>query len=225
MVWAKIQSLSRNLFRKSTVESDLDEEVQAFVEMSAQEQIERGSSPEEARRNILADLGGAERLKQAVREERSGSALESVAQDLRFGLRQITKSSGLAATVVLTLALSIGITTAVFSVLYAMVIRPLPYNDVSRIVFLETHSANGGTQWASYPEYADWRRMSHSFSALAGFNPLGTVGLEGGSSPVALNAIAGTDNFFQVFGVNPILGRTFAPGEDQNGRNDVVVLS
>ncbi|HTW48688.1 MAG TPA: ABC transporter permease [Acidobacteriaceae bacterium] len=221
---ARLRSLWRNWFRRNAVDADLDEEVQAYVEMAAEEKIAAGATAEEARRATLAEMGGAERLKQQVRAERAGTWLESVAQDLRFGLRQVTQSPAFGLTVLATLALSIGIATAVFSVLYAMVIRPLPYRDVSRIVALDTHSAGGGSQAASWPEYVDWRRMSRSFTAMAGLTQ-STVGLEGGAGPVALREVQTTDNFFDVFGVNPIVGRTFAAGESQAGRNDIVVLS
>lgn len=152
--------------------------------------------------------------------------MQSFLQDLRYAFRQLSKSPGFSATVIATLALSIGITAAVFSVLYAMIIRPLPYAHPERIVALETHSPQGYTQPASYPEYLDWRKLSHSFTALAGRNGLGgTVNFEGPAGPIALHSVQTTDNFFDVFGVNPILGRTFAQGEDQDGKNDVVVLS
>jgi putative ABC transport system permease protein len=225
MVWSRVKSLWRNWFRRGDVDADLDAEVRAFVEMSAEEDAARGVRPEEARRRALAEMGGAERLKQQVREWRAGAGIESVTQDLRFGVRQVVKSPGFGLTVIATLALSIGITTAVFSVLYAMVIRPLPYQDVSRIVAMDTRAAGGGTQFASYPEYVDWRKMQHSFTALAGFNQQGAVGMESDAGAVVLHEVAGTDNFFTVFGVNPVVGRTFLPGEDANGRNDVVVLS
>jgi len=151
--------------------------------------------------------------------------MQSFLQDLRYALRQLRKSPGFGVTVIATLALSIGITAAVFSVLYAMLIRPLPYRDADRIVALETRSPEGYTQPASYPEYLDWRRMSHGFSALAGYSAYGTENFEGPSGPMAMHVVKGTDNFFDVFGVSPILGRTFAPGEDADGKNDVVVLS
>lgn len=224
MPGAQLKHLWRNWFRRTDVEAELDDEVRSYVEMAADERMAAGATSEEARRVTLAEMGGAERLKQQVREERAGTRLESVAQDLRFGLRQVTQSPGFGLTVMATLALSIGIATAVFSVLYAMVIRPLPYRDVSRIVALDTHSANGGSQGPSWPEYADWRRMSRSFTAMAGLKE-STVGLEGGTGPVALHAVETTDNFFDVFGVNAKLGRTFAIGEQEAGRNNIVVLS
>jgi putative ABC transport system permease protein len=146
-------------------------------------------------------------------------------QDLRYALRQLRKSPGFAITAVLTLALAVGITTAVFSVIYAELIRPLPYNHPEQIFYLQTWSPQGYTQPASYPEYLDWRHDNHVFSALAAYNDYGGVNFEGPAGPVALNRVSTTDNFFDVFGVAPILGRTFAPGEDQSGKTDVVVLS
>jgi putative ABC transport system permease protein len=145
--------------------------------------------------------------------------------DLKYALRRLRKSPGFGAAVIATLALSIGITAAVFSVLYAMVIRPLPYRGADSIVTLAPRSPQGYTQPASYPEYLDWRRMNRTFSALAGYNDYSSVNFEGPAGPTALHAVQGTDNFFDVFGVSPVFGRTFAPGEDQDGKNDVVVLS
>ena len=151
--------------------------------------------------------------------------MNSFLQDLRYALRQLHNSPGFGGTVIATLALSIGITAAIFSVLYAMLIRPLPYRDADRIVAIQPRSPQGYTQPASYPEYLDWRRMNHSLAALAGYSAFSTLNFEGPQGPVALHATEGTDNFFDVFGVTPILGRTFAPGEDQEGKNDVLVLS
>jgi predicted permease len=146
-------------------------------------------------------------------------------QDLQFALRQLRKSPGFTLTALLTLALGTGVTAAVFSVIYAVMIQPLPYDHPERIVVPQTYSPSGYTQPASYPEYLDWRTQNHSFSAFAGVTPFGTIDFDGPSGPVTLHRAQATDNFFDVFGVSPILGRTFAPGEDQPGKNDVVVLS
>jgi putative ABC transport system permease protein len=151
--------------------------------------------------------------------------MESFIQDLNYALRQLRKTPGFGITVIATLALSVGITAAVFSVLYAMLIRPLPYHNPEDIVAVQPRSPQGYTQPASYLEYLDWRHMNHSVAALAGFSSFGTINFEGPQGPIALHSVQGTDNFFDVFGVSPILGRTFAPGEDQDGKNDVVVLS
>lgn len=145
-------------------------------------------------------------------------------QDLRYAIRQLYKKPGFSGMAIFTIALAIGVTTAVFSVLYAVLIRPLPYQDPSRIFFLQTYSPQGYTQPLAYPEYLEWRRENQSFTALAGYSR-GTANFETNSGPVPITNVATTDNFFQVFGVNPVLGRTFAFGEDQPGKNDVVVLS
>ena len=154
--------------------------------------------------------------------------MTGVLQDLRYAIRQLRKSPGFTVTAVLTLALAVGAASAVFSVIYAVLIRPLPYDHPEKIFYLKTYVPQGYQQPSSYPEYLDWRRENHVFSALAGYSTIffsGSSNFEGPSGPVALSTVATTDNFFDVFGVNPLIGRTFAPGEDQPGKNDVVVLS
>ena len=224
-LWSKLKSLSRNLLSKREVEQDLDDEVSAYLEMTVDEKIAAGVPPGEARRATLAESGGVERLKRSVREVRVGNVLESFLQDLRYALRQLHNAPGFSIAVIATLVLSIGITAAIFSVLYAMLIRPLPYNNPEGIVAVQSRSPLGYTQPAAYPEYLDWRRMNRGLATLGGFSSSGTINFEGPSGPIALHSVQGTDNFFDVFGVSPILGRTFAPGEDQDGKNDVVVLS
>jgi len=146
-------------------------------------------------------------------------------QDLKYALRQLRKSPGFTLTAMLTLALGTGVTAAVFSVIYAVMIQPLPYDHPEEILVPQAYSPSGYTQPASYPEYLDWRMQNHSFSAFAGMSPFGTIDFEGPSGPVSLRKVQASDNFFDVFGVRPILGRAFAPGEDQPGKNNVVVLS
>ncbi len=145
-------------------------------------------------------------------------------QDVRYALRKLRRSPGFALTAILTLALGVGATTAVFSVIDAVLLRPLPFSDPHSIVVPESRSRSGYTQPASVPSYRDERVQQHSFTALAGYSGSG-VNFESPHGPVALHATKGTDNFFDVFGVRPILGRTFLPGEDQPGRDNVVVLS
>jgi predicted permease len=146
-------------------------------------------------------------------------------QDIRYGLRAMRKAPGFSATTIMTLALAIGVTTAVFSVIDAVLIRPLPFDHPEKIFWLEPYSPQGYTQPASYPEYLDWRRENQVFSALAGYSAYSSINFEGPAGPVALPSVTTTDNFFDVFGVRPLLGRAFAPGEDQPGKNDVAVLS
>jgi predicted permease len=149
-------------------------------------------------------------------------------QDLRYALRQLRRAPGFAFTVVLTLALSVGVATAVFCVIDTVILRPLPYAHPEQIVSIDSHSRSGYEQPASWPSYKDERAQAHAFAALAAYNGSGfqKVTFETASNgPVSLDSVHSTDNFFQVFGVQPMLGRTYLPGEEQDGRTDVVVLS
>lgn len=145
-------------------------------------------------------------------------------QDLRFAIRQMRRAPGFAVVAIATLALAIGCATAVFSVIDATLIRPLPYNDPDRIVDEWAHTPQGWTQPASRPDYLDLRRLNKSFTALAGYESA-SANLESSSGAAPVHVMYGTDGFFDVFAVKPLLGRTFLPGEDQPGHNDVAVLS
>ena len=147
-------------------------------------------------------------------------------QDLQYAIRQLRRAPGFAATIVLTLALSVGLATAVFCVIDNVILRPLPYVHPERIVSVTSTSQSGYTQPASWPGYQDERAQAHDFSALAGYTNYDFVSIVTPSNvPVEFSEVRGTDNFFQVFGVAPLLGRTFLPGEDQEGKNNVLVLS
>jgi putative ABC transport system permease protein len=147
-------------------------------------------------------------------------------QDLRYALRQLRRAPGFAFTIAITLALGIGVATAVFCVVDTVILRPLPYNDPDRIVDIETNSPRGYQQPASWPSYVDERAQTAEFAALAGYANYFTYTVETPSDGlVLLDSVRATDNFFQVFGVQPLLGRTFVAGEEQEGKNDVAVLS
>ncbi|MGB6691868.1 MAG: ABC transporter permease, partial [Terracidiphilus sp.] len=146
-------------------------------------------------------------------------------QDLRYAWRQLRRAPGFAATIVLTLALSVGVATAVFCVIDTVILRPLPYAQPERIVNIETTSRSGYGQPASWPSFKDERAQARSFAALAGYMDYGTYTVETPSNgPVLLDAVRSTDNFFDVFGVHPLLGRAYLPGEELDGKNDVAVL-
>ena len=152
--------------------------------------------------------------------------MNTFVQDIRYALRQLHRAPGFAFTVVLTLALSVGVATAVFCVIDTVILRPLPYAHPEQIVSIDSHSRSGYEQPASWPSFKDERAQAHVFAALAAYNSYLKITLETPSgTPVSLDSVSSTDNFFQVFGVQPLLGRTYLPGEEQDGRNNVAVLS
>jgi predicted permease len=147
-------------------------------------------------------------------------------QDLSYALRQLRRAPGFAFTVVLTLALSVGLATAVFCVFDTVMLQPLPYSQQEKIVDIQTSSRSGYGQPSSWPSYRDERDQAKSFTALAGYDTFRRITVETPSNgPVSLNCVRSSDNFFQVFGVKPLLGRTFEEGENLDGKNDIVVLS
>jgi len=154
------------------------------------------------------------------------NSLRTSFQDLRYAVRQLRRAPGFAFTVVLTLALSVGVATAVFCVIDAVILRPLPFANPDRIVFVQATSRSGFQHPASWPNFKDERAELKTFQALAGYLDFRKITIETPSNgPVSLDSVRSTDNFFQVFGVQPLLGRTFLPGEQEDGKNDVVVLS
>src|SRR5260370_27332095 len=146
-------------------------------------------------------------------------------QDLRYAARQLSKKPGFTSIAVLTLALGIGATAAMFSVIDAVVLRPFPYRDMNRIVVVRTNESSGTQHVSSWPAYLEMRGLSKTFQALAAYEDHWGMTLSTGSETHYLQVTQGSDNFFDVFGVQPMLGRTFLPGEEQAGKNDVVVLS
>lgn len=149
--------------------------------------------------------------------------MEMLLQDLRYAFRTLRKSPGFTLVAVLTLTLGIGANTAIFSVVNAVLLRPLPYEEPERLVRLyeATERITGSV---SVPNFRDWREQSQSFSRLAAYTFV-DANLQGVENPERLSAMAGSANLFRTLGVEPLLGRAFLPGEDERGAPDVVVLS
>jgi hypothetical protein len=225
-IWSRIRNGLRNLLRKQQLESQLDDEVRAYVEMITDEQIARGMSADKARRTVLVDVGGVEQVKQAVREQRSGVRVEMLWQNSRYALRKLRQNPGFTLTAVLTLAIGIGATTAIFSLVCAVLLSPLPLPQPDRLVWVtqQDHAAPGTVSEAlSYPDYFDWRAQSHSFSGLAS-SSMGGVTLQHNDESLRLDAEMVSSNFFHVLGVAPVLGRDFR-WDDEKAGNRTVILS
>ncbi len=192
--------------------------------MAAQDRADRGETPEQARRGARRELGNVGLIKEVTREMWGWASFERLVQDLRFGMRMLVKSPGFAAVAILTLALGIGVNTALFSVVNGVLLQPLPYPQPEKLVWLAESKPNFATGSISFPNFRDWQKDNHTFSGMAlyrsyNFNILGL----GDAEQVHARFI--TSDFFSVLGVNPVIGRTFAPGEDDIGRAPIVMIS
>ena len=151
--------------------------------------------------------------------------MSTVLNDLRYAIRQLAKSPGFAVIAILTLSLGIGANTAIFSVVNAVLLNPLPYPQPDRIVALFHDKANFRTGSISYPNFEDWRRENQSFSSMAAYREMGGVTLSGDGEPEVVIGQMVSAGFFEILGVKPVLGRTFSSDEDRLGANPTVMIS
>jgi len=218
----KTRSFLRNLFLSRRVEVDLDQEVHSHLEMLIGENIRAGMPPHEAQRAARIELGGVEQVKEQVRDSRTGAFLDSLLQDLRFGLRQMRRSPGFALTAVLILALGIAANVIVFGVLQALVLRQLDVPHADRVMTLQPKN---GAPFLSYPEMRDVRENNTVFSAVAGIE-IQEFGLEanGVTRHVWGNEVSG--QYFEVVGIKPFLGRLLERADDDHpGASEAAVIS
>src|SRR5580704_19062068 len=211
------------LFRRRKQETELEEEVRSHLEMAAQDRAERGEDHREAARAARREFGNVSLVKEVTRDVWSWGSVERLTQDLRFGLRMLAKSPGFAAVAILTLALGIGANTALFSVVNGVLLNPLPYPQPEQLVTLHESKPNFETGSISFPNFRDWRKDNHTFSAMAisrGY----AFSLTGAGEAIQLSGEFVSADFFSILGVRPLLGRTFAPGEDEIGANPVAMI-
>jgi predicted permease len=216
----------RSLVRRRRVERELDEELQYHLERQIEENVAAGMSSEEARYAALRAMGGIEQHKEACRDTRRVRLIEDVAQDVRFGLRTMLKNPGFTVVAVITLALGIGANTAIFSVVNAVLLRPLDYEDPDRLVMVyENNWQKGWTRFAVAPgNFATWREQNQVFEQIAAFTG-SSFALVGKGDPEQLQGTRVSANLFALLGAKPALGRAFLPEEDQPGGERVVVVS
>jgi predicted permease len=213
------------LFRRDQFDADLEEEIRLHRELREQEQIERGLLPEEARRAAQRRFGNELVLREESRDLWGWSWLETLGQDIRYGLRVLGKDRGFTAVAVLAFALGIGANTAIFSVINAVLLRPLPFNDPGRLVQLWETEAAPGNYTLTGPDYLDWQAQNQSLEGTSLYSWPQGFNVSDAGEPVQAVVVKTQANFFSLLGVEPLLGRAFLKGEDQAGKNRVAVLS
>ncbi len=215
------------LFRKERAEKYLDAELRDHLERQNADYIASGLTPEEARRRAHLDFGGLESIKQQTRESRRGYLVDSLAQDVTFGFRILRKSPGFTAAAVLTLALGIGVNTAIFSVVDAVLLRPLPYKDPAHLLWttLQFPKTDMHRSFVPHPMYFAWRDQNDVFSGIAATNLGRRFTLTGAGIPERIRGMGVSSNFFSVLGVELARGRSFTPEEDRQGGPPAAILS
>jgi putative ABC transport system permease protein len=208
------------------IDQEFEHELDAHLDMLADENVRRGMSPEEARRAARIRLGGQTQLKETNRELHGLPALETFLQDTRYAFRMLRKNPGFTAVAVLTLALGIGANTAIFSVVYAMLLKPLPYSHPEQLLTVFEAQPQAGvnaTGW-SYANFAELREQNRIFSDMAG-SQQHQLTLTGRGEPSVVNTSVVTPELFSVFGQRPIVGRPFYPEDGKPGAPAAVILS
>ncbi|HLJ44843.1 MAG TPA: ABC transporter permease [Bryobacteraceae bacterium] len=224
-----MSSLWRNLMQRNRVESELDDELQAYASLLADEKARMGASPDAARRAALIETGGMPQLKEEVRDAKAGIMLDTFWRDTRFGVRLLLRNPSFTVVAVLALALGIGATTIVFSIVNGVLLSGLPFPESERLAMVYIHftpqNQEHGTM--SIADYLDWKTQSHSFEepSLYTNGGWGLFDLTGAGESEHVRATAVSAGFFSTLQVKPLLGRVFQRGEDSGSSPREVVLS
>jgi putative ABC transport system permease protein len=222
-----LRSLSdglRSLFRKERVSQELDEELNGFLEMAAEEKMKQGMSRKDALRAVRLEQGSLEVTKEVVRSAGWESFAETCWQDLRFAARTLRKSAVFTTVAIVTLALGIGASTSIFSVVDAVLLRPLPYRNPQQIVRVWEQAADGHRMNLADPNFDDFLAQNDTFASLAEYG-YWLASLSGGSEPVRVNIAAVSSDFFKALGAEPFRGRAFAPDERRAHGAPAVIVS
>jgi len=226
-VWiTTLASRTRAWLSPRAVDQDFASELDSHLAMLIDENIRRGMSPEEARRAARIRLGGVTQLKETNRELRSLPVIETFLQDARYAIRMLRKNPGFTAVAILTLALGIGANTAIFSVVYAVLLKPLPYANPNQLVSAFQANIQEGVpeDGTSYPNFEEWRAQNHVFSDLSTIN-FHQLTLTGSGEPSVVNTCVVTPQHFALLDVKPLQGRIFYPDDGKQGAPPVVILS
>ena len=223
----RIPALCRNLFRRTAVEQELSAELAQAFEFLVETKIRAGTSTSEARRLAAIELGGVEQLKEEIREVRAGYNLEALFQDVRFGLRMLLKTPAFTVVAIATLALGIGANTAIFSLVNGVLLRPLPFPDAQRIIYIEGKNPAAGISQSniSFLDFTDWSQQTDLFASTAAYWTGNAQFGADGAEPERVPRAGVTAGFFSVLGIQPVLGRTFVPEDDKGWPQTVAIIS
>src|SRR5216683_753441 len=227
-LWRAVQRLG-SFFRKQPLDRELDAELKTRLELAVEENLNQGMSWQEARRKALIRFGGVQQAKERQREERGMPWLDVLLQDLRYTMRTLGRDRMFAVVAVLILALGIGANIAVFSVVNTILLRPLPFRDPQRLVWIAPADANGlSASTYSADAYDDLLAQNRSYEDVTGYYAFSTSDnfkLTGRGEPTPVTGIAVAGNFFHMLGVDPELGRSFTKDESIKGGRAVVLLT
>ena len=216
----------RSLFRRAQADQELDDELRDHLERKIEEYVTQEMTREQAHRRAQLDLEGIEQTKEKCRDARRIVWLQDATQDLRYGLRMLRKSPGFTIIALLTLTLGLGINCAIFTVVNAVLLRPLPYPDSERLVLIQRHFPEITFPSSSVTKFLFWREHTRGFETIAGYAIASSgVNLTGSGEPERLRSLRVGADFFRTLGVQPFLGRSFTTEEDHPGGPNVVVLS
>ena len=218
MYWIK------RLFRRKRTEIQLDSELRFHLEQRAADLAEAGMAPEQAARRARIEFGGMEAIKEACRESRRVQVIETLLQDIRYGLRMMRRNLGFTAVTIATLALGIGANTAIFSVVNGVLLNPLPYPKPEQLVGLHQSKANFLNGAISFPNFLDWRKDNRSFSSMAIMRRY-AFSMTGSGEAEQLSGVFISTDFFDLLGVKPMIGRTLRREEDRIGAAPVALLA
>ena len=217
----------RGWFGSSSLDRDLNEELRFHFDRQVDANIAAGMTPGEARRSAGITVGNPEPIREASRDERSGAWLRQFGRDLAYGTRLLRKSSGFSFAAIAIIAIGVGAVTAIFSVVYGVALKPLPFREPDRLVNIWTTSPKQGS--AHFPvngaDHRDWLEANHVFEDIALLRNLTNLNLIGDGEPERLLGARIASNLFSVLGVSPALGRGFTDEEDDIGNDRVVLLS
>ena len=220
-IWRRLTSV----VRRGEMESAMSEEIAFHIDRQTEKNIKSGMSPEDARRAAIVRFGGVERMKEHARDEFRPVLVEDLSRDLRFAGRTLLRAPAFTIASVLTLGLGIGAATAVFSVVYGVLLRPLPYPEPDRIVRLSQVNKDGNPMSVSEPNYEDWKAQSRSYFEMAEFSPRGEVSVLSTNGPSRANVAAVSRDFFTILRARPRIGRAFLADEQQQGGTRAAIVS